>query len=97
MPVKPKRNDKDKIRIWPDALLAAAETNPPTITTARLEDILKVSGPSACQVLRRLQSWGLLRHVGFEDPEGGLGRRRKVYELTTAGVNKVERLRRKSR
>lgn len=98
MPTKQKQKPEKPV-IWPAALLAAAENNPPKITTADLEEAIDVDAPSACQVLRRLQSWGLLRVVGFEaartNPKNhGGGRRRKVYELTPAGERKVDRIRR---
>ena len=77
-------------------MLYAAEKNPPNVTTADIAEHLGVEAPNACQVLRRLTSWGLLRVAGFEAPEGGIGRRRKVYELTAAGLRKVERLQKQS-
>lgn len=85
-------------RIWPSALLVAAHRNPKTVTTADLVDELDIEPSSACQVLRRLQSWGLLRVSSFVAATGAerRGRRRKVYELTPAGERKVKRIRKAS-
>lgn len=94
---KRKKSGSDKPRHWPSALVFAAEKNPPTITSWELAEELDLEAPSACQVLRRLQSWGLLRLAGFKTPEGGIGRRQKVYELTTAGEKKVKRILARSR
>ena len=85
---------KGRVRIWPDVVLYAAHKNPPTFTTADIQKELDMDPPGACQVLRRLQMWGQVRVVGFAAPVGGLGRRRKVYELTETGKKKADRLER---
>ncbi len=86
-------------RIWPDALLIAGDDAKNRVTSADVVDELNIEPSSACQVLRRLQSWGLLRVAAFAPATGPerRGRRRKVYELTKAGHRKVDRIRKARR
>jgi len=67
----------------------------PTFTAGDLLEDLDLDYPGAAQVLKRLQGWGCVRVVGFESPEGGHGRRRKLYEVTEHGRRKVEREKRR--
>ena len=81
-------------RIWPSALLVADADVQNRVTSADVVAELNIEASSACQVLRRLQSWGLLRVAAFAPAIGPerRGRRRKVYELTKAGQRKVDRI-----
>lgn len=56
----------------------------------------KMPYANAAQILRRLQTWGYIRVVGFDpavrrNPKGRSmgGRRRKVYELTEHGKKSI--------
>ena len=86
-------------RIWPDALLIAGDDDKNRVTSADVVNDLSIEASSACQVLRRLQSWGLLRVAAFAPATGPerRGRRRKVYELTKSGHRKVDRIRKAHR
>lgn len=87
-----KRQPTAKATIWHGVLAHCAEECPAAgFTAADLEQGLKMAYPCAAQVLKRLQTWGYLRVVGFAPPAGGRGRRRKVYEVTASGAAKAKR------
>lgn len=84
---------KEKARtvIWRRVLWALAAKNPPAFTVADCAAACKLAYPNAAQVLKHLRAWGYVRAVGFAPAAGGLGRQRKVYEVTEKGQAKAAR------
>jgi hypothetical protein len=83
-------------KIWRGVLAHLAARKTPTFTAgdvaSELDDVWENPGgdggsayAGAAQLLRRLQTWGHVRVIGFEPSESGLGRRRKLYEVTDHG------------
>lgn len=71
------------------------EQNPPEpFTVESITDELDITSASASMVLKRLRTWGYIRLVSFEEAEGGVGRRKHVYELTKMAHRYAEHIRR---
>lgn len=91
MPKKPPPRESAapvKRNIWRDVLKRLVHKNPPEFTAFDLTGVFDLSYAGAAQLLKRLQSWGHIRVIAFDPPAGGgVGRRRKVYEVTKHGQN----------
>lgn len=73
-------------KIWRKALAKMSLKNPPEFTAADVSKELGMAYSNAASLLKRLQTWGHIRVLGFDPPAGGgAGRRRKVYEMTDHG------------
>lgn len=82
------REKYQKRNIWREVLKKLVERNPPEFTAIDITGDFQLSYAGAAQLLKRLQSWGHIRLIAFDPPAGGgVGRRRKVYEVTKHGAN----------
>ena len=78
--------EQQKRNIWRDVLKRLVQRNPPEFTAFDITGDFDLSYAGAAQLLKRLQSWGHIRLIAFDPPAGGgVGRRRKVYEVTKHG------------
>lgn len=87
-PPEPVEEVAPRRKIWREALRRLGKKNPPEFTAEDVSKEFDLTYAGAAQLLKRLQSWGHIRLIAFDPPAGGgVGRRRKVYELTKHGVN----------
>jgi hypothetical protein len=76
------------MKVWREAVKTLVRRSPPPrrFNAGDVAGWMGLTYAYAAQLLGRLQGWGHVRLVGFAPAKGGIGRRRKVYEVTPHGV-----------
>lgn len=89
--------NRDSPKIWREVLAYLAKKKLAEFTAADVADGFGMEYANAAQLLKRLQTWGHVRVIGFDPAvhanpktKGKGGRRRKVYELTEHGLKSAK-------